>query len=232
MSSWGESYDRKVSLAASVTCFSNDCHSPEDGRFCDGDSKPGPKAGNYDEYGRQVNQTGELHGRRKIREVRVSGNLVYVPLSDDEHGPTAIVDIDDLEIVNKYGWYLNKDGHPYASVRGKGTPMHQVLTGEKNPDHINRDKLDNRRANFRPADKTKNEANTGPRKTNTSGYKGVTFDRGKWVARIGYKDETGKDRAKNLGRFNTPEEAAIAYNEKAKELHGDYAYQNEIPEIV
>lgn len=223
---------RREELRGRVIEFYNQCHDQDTGEFCEADypGKPGTKAGVYDEYGRHITKSGELHGRRKVREVRVAGDVAYVPLSDDEHGPNAIVDADDVEIVNKYGWELNNDGHPYASIRGKSTPMHQLLTGEKNPDHINRDKLDHRRANLRTANKTLNEANTGPRKTNKSGYKGVSWDKvnNKWLAQIGYQEE-GRNINKKLGRFNTPEEAAEAYNKKSKELHGDYAYQNIIP---
>jgi len=54
-------------------------------------------------------------------------------------------------------------------------------------------------------------------------YKGVYFDKSrcKWMARIGYKN-----KEYNLGRFNTAEEAAQAYNNEAKRLYGDICYFN------
>lgn len=63
----------------------------------------------------------------------------------------------------------------------------------------------------------------GLRKSNTSKYRGVTFDksRGKWVSQI-----STCDRHLFLGRFDSPEEAARAYDTKARELWGDIAYQN------
>lgn len=58
---------------------------------------------------------------------------------------------------------------------------------------------------------------------NTSGYRGVSYDkkRDKWAANIGIKN-----RMIHLGRFETAEEAAIAYDRGAKEIHGSIAHLN------
>lgn len=87
-------------------------------------------------------------------------------------------------------------------------------------DHINGDTSDNRIANLREATRSQNimNAKRGPR--NTSGVKGVSFDkaRGKWVAEI----KAGTVR-RRLGRFDTKDEAAAAYREASKEMHGEFA---------
>lgn len=87
-------------------------------------------------------------------------------------------------------------------------------------DHINCNRTDNRMANLREATHSENVKNTPMRKTNTSGYKGVTWHKhtGKWAAQI-------KVNSKHihLGIFDTPEEAHAAYCEAAKKYHGLFA---------
>lgn len=91
-------------------------------------------------------------------------------------------------------------------------------------DHIDGNRLDNRRANLRVATKSENGRNRGRQRNNTSGFKGVTWEkeRGKWVAAI----MVGGKQAK-LGRFDTPEEAYAAYCTAARELHGKFANTGE-----
>jgi len=92
-------------------------------------------------------------------------------------------------------------------------------------DHINGDGLDNRRENLRLATNSQNQANSGIRRNNTTGYKGVSFHKtlGKWHATI-----MVKGKKKHLGYFDTPEEAAEAYNDAARKYFGEFAYLNEI----
>lgn len=95
-------------------------------------------------------------------------------------------------------------------------------------DHINRDKLDNRIENLRECPtKGHNTINSKPRSDNTSKYKGVTWHKnvGKWHCSV-FKG----GKRYYVGIFDTPEEAAIAYNTKAIELFGEFAYLNDIKE--
>jgi len=93
----------------------------------------------------------------------------------------------------------------------------------KELDHINRNKSDNRICNLRECNRSQNNANTLPYKNRK--YKGICFDKrcGKYRVQIGYKKENYY-----LGRFDTPEAAALAYNAKALELYGEFAYLNEV----
>jgi hypothetical protein len=93
-------------------------------------------------------------------------------------------------------------------------PTHQI-------DHINGVKDDNCFANLREATHAENNRNTGRRSDNTSGFKGVIFDRrngGRWRA---YIQKNG--RMRHIGGFDTPEEAHKAYCEAAREHHGEFA---------
>jgi len=96
------------------------------------------------------------------------------------------------------------------------------MTGEwpqKTVDHENLLKIDNRWENLREAGASKNGANRRKLKNNTSGFKGVAVNRGKWSAsiRVGYKSIW-------LGRHDTPEEAHAAYMAAAKEHFGEFAH--------
>lgn len=106
--------------------------------------------------------------------------------------------------------------------------MHRQLCGSpKNMeiDHINGNRLDNRRANLRVVTRQQNQWNAKGKKNSTSSYKGVWLRKrsGKWESAI----NTGSGQ-KYLGSFLSEEEAALAYNEAAKKYHGEYARLNRI----
>ncbi len=91
-------------------------------------------------------------------------------------------------------------------------------------DHINGNKLDNRRSNLRLANRSTNQANRGASYHNKSGLKGVchaphTKDR--WRAQI-----TVRGHKMYLGTFTTPEEAARAYDQAAIQHFGEFARLN------
>ena len=122
------------------------------------------------------------------------------------------------------------NSHGYRQIRVDGViyGAHRLafifMTGGLPPaqvDHIDGDKANNRWANLRPATPEQNMRNFDGRKDNRSGFKGVGFSAGKWRARI-----KANGVRHNLGRFDTPEEAAAAYNAAAKRLHGEYAVLN------
>lgn len=95
-------------------------------------------------------------------------------------------------------------------------------------DHINGDKLDNRRENLRVCLQAHNTANQKPQQNRTSEYKGVTRDvsRGLWRAQIKYRG-----KVKFLGRYSDECDAALAYNRAAALLFGKYARPNELVKI-
>jgi hypothetical protein len=93
-----------------------------------------------------------------------------------------------------------------------------------NPDHINRDGLDNRKRNLRPATHGENAFNKPKMKRrgiSASNFKGVSLDGGAWRAQI-----TKGGKTIWLGRFRNEEEAALAYDKAATDHVGEYARLN------
>jgi len=95
-------------------------------------------------------------------------------------------------------------------------PKHEI-------DHINGVRHDNRIANLREATRSQNRFNVPKGKTNTSGYKGVfqEGEGGKWIAKLVHKKKQCW-----LGRYATPELAALAYDKAAETVFGQFASLN------
>ena len=138
----------------------------------------------------------------------------------------TIIDKEDYDRVKDIKWQLTLTGYTIGN-NGKLMLSHFLLNHKSNRkifvDHINRNKLDNRKLNLRFCTKSQNACNAEKRKDNKSGYRGVFLHRGKWVATIAKNKKTYY-----LGSFNNKNEAAKAYNEGAKKLHGEYACLNVI----
>lgn len=136
----------------------------------------------------------------------------------------ALVDDEDFEGLNQWRWHFTNSG--YAARRAwpsnKIVLMHREImntpTG-KDTDHINRNGLDNRRTNLRVCTRSQNNLNKNKEKINTSGYKGVFWrnDQNLWLARVG---------TVYVGKFKDKTDAAKAYDNKAKELFGEFAKLN------
>jgi hypothetical protein len=149
------------------------------------------------------------------------------------NGKSAIVDDDMYEVLSKHNWWCNSDGYAirieYKDRRYyRQIFMHkEILKVEKGlqVDHINRNILDNRRSNLRPATPSQNQVNRVALSNNTSGFKGVSFDTkgNKWRA---YLIKDGEQM--NLGFYTSKEDAAKAYNIKAVELFGEFALLNDV----
>lgn len=161
--------------------------------------------------------------------------MIYVPLT---RGFQAVIDDDDLPLVEGISWQAMK-GQRSRTVYAKGftkgsqhtrklVSMHRLIVGAQPGqlvDHIDMDGLNNQRSNLRIVDYVKNARHRSMLRNNSSGFRGVTFVRGRerWVSRIG----VGGTHV-FLGYFKTKEEAALAYNEAALRLYGPDAQLNEV----
>lgn len=135
-----------------------------------------------------------------------------IPLSGGHGvGLYAIVDDDDYDRLSNHSWCLDiGGGYPMTRHKTKQYRMHRMIMPAPRgfvTDHINRNKLDNRKTNLRVVTNSENMHNVGIRSTNTSGYRGVTYSNRDrvWIAQV-------KVNYKNIviGRFKDKESAVIA----------------------
>ena len=169
-------------------------------------------------------------GPRNPRPITVIGDIGSVLLTRDH---TALVDAGDAGWLSKWNWgalcvasnkvYARRnrlvDDGPGSSV----ILLHRAIltpTDGMEVDHIDGNSLNNRRSNLRLCSRSENMRNTKLRSDNTSGLKGAFWDAytGRWIAAIGVNG-----KFKNLGRFDTAEEAHAVYCEAANEHFGEYA---------
>ncbi len=150
-------------------------------------------------------------------------------------GMVALVDGEDFERINTYKWCVLKhhSGRFYAirftgpRIFRKVIYMHRdVMNAPRRieVDHIHpEDTLDNRKANLRLCTHAENLHNHKKNTNNTSGYKGVSWNSRyhRWEAKIGFDNKHIW-----LGIFGTAEDAARAYDNAAKEHHGEFAKTN------
>lgn len=147
-------------------------------------------------------------------------------------GKVAIVDDEDYEELSKYKWHYHAKGYAARGTtvsEGLGRlyifMQRQILNAPKDMqvDHINRNRLDNRKSNLRLATRAENSRNSINSSKNANGYRGVKFDKryGSWSAQI---EVDGKHM--HLGTFESSDVAARAYDEAAIKYHGAFAMTN------
>lgn len=152
-------------------------------------------------------------------------------------GKYALVDDEDFKKLNKFKWWaLKKSGGRFYAIRTeqrngviKHITMHRAILKMTNSkihvDHKDLNGLNNQRNNIRPATVGQNIANTPSLKGSSSKYKGVVWrpEYKYWQVQI-MKD----GQYYHIGCFKDEKEAALAYNKKAIELHGEFAFLNVI----
>jgi hypothetical protein len=169
----------------------------------------------------------EIISKNKRKKVRYEfDGEIGMCYSDDSH--IAYFDKDDYEKIKGYGWSYGGENR-YVSARDYATKkyvrMHRLVMGSPpkgyDIDHINHNKLDNRKSNLRVCTRSQNMRNMGKRK-NSTGFRGVYKKRKKFTASI---QVNGK--SVGLGTFLTPEEAYKARVEAEKKYYGEFAYKDE-----
>lgn len=141
-------------------------------------------------------------------------------------GAEILVDDDKYHELIKYSWNNNKSGYPVGYIDGKCYSMHRYIINAHEDeiiDHINNNKSDNRLINLRKCNESSNNHNRTKKEGCLSKYIGVSYDKN----RKKFRAYISKDKKNfNLGRYNTEEEAARAYDKKAVEMYGTFANTN------
>ena len=166
---------------------------------------------------------------------------LYVEVERPRIGGSVAVLISECDVpfFMSQRWYANtnQSGSHWLSGGKRGhVYFHRAILNAPEGievDHINGDGWDNRRENLRLCNSSQNKMNQGkhylPKKIahpkggyKSSVYKGVWWDKKGWNAKI-----YAHGRKEWLGRFKTDVEAALAYNEAARRLHGEFARLND-----
>jgi hypothetical protein len=150
-----------------------------------------------------------------------------IPLT---RGKETVVDDEDYEALRRYKWYATTNGYAGRDFGRRGSHetvfIHQQIMGGSDVDHVNRNPLDNRRANLRYATRSQQMMNRNKQAMPaTSAYKGVSWDatRNKWRATV---QIYGKHAF--IGRFDDEHQAAFAYDVAATLLFGQFAVTNSV----
>jgi hypothetical protein len=151
-------------------------------------------------------------------------------------GQVAVIDAADVGLVERYNWHAQFESRgenwyaktserlPVEGYKYGRLPMQNVICGVERGvqvDHIDHNGLNNRRSNLRVATGQLNKANRRTFKNNTSGYRGVGRFGDRWLARIRVNG-----KGLSLGVYDSPEEAAFAYNIAATMYFGEFASLN------
>lgn len=153
-------------------------------------------------------------------------NSKLIPLTQ---GQFAIVDAEDYEWLSQYRLCAAKDRETFYAHRacnGTTVLMHWVIMRAPKGmmcDHKNHNGLDNRKGNLRLRTSAQNQYNKRPKKDCASRYKGVVLrsNRKRGRAKIGFNR-----KRIHLGDFANEVQAALAYDDKAIELFGEFAWLN------
>lgn len=148
-----------------------------------------------------------------------------------------IIDLVYYELVKEYTWYENQEGYIeslYTIENGKRKRifLHRLICGvvdddwrKVQVDHIEGNRLDNRREKLRICTNGDNQINRLPRKDNKSGVTGVSFDTRDriWKVSINYRGARV-----NLGRFKDKDTAIQKRKEAELYYYGEFSNYKEM----
>lgn len=143
-------------------------------------------------------------------------------------GKIAIVDDEDFEWISQFRWHYMNAGYAARREWNKNDKtstivlMHRKILNTPvgmDTDHINGNRLDNRKINLRICTRSQNNLNKIREKRNKSGYKGVVWipEKKLWKVHVA---------GRYVGKFKNIIDAAMAYDKKAKEIFGEFAKTN------
>lgn len=130
-----------------------------------------------------------------------------IPLTQ---GKFAIVDDADFEWLNQFSWHYHNLGY----ARGANGFMHRLINNTPvglETDHMNQDKLDNRRSNLRSVTASVNQSNKPISRNNTSGVQGVKWDKTRSLWKVSFRRN---HQTYNVGNFKDKDRAIARLNER------------------
>ena len=176
----------------------------------------------------QIRRHGKIfeRTRRDSNEIIEYDDYAEIVLynKDCEEVARTIIDLDDIDKVKDFKWYLNDNG--YVLCNNPKTRLHRLIMNPSDGmvvDHINRNRVDNRKSNLRICTNQQNSVNVNVSRNNTSGTTGVNYDKrsSKWQAYININGER-----KHLGYYDSKEDAIAARRQAEIDYFGEFAPNN------
>jgi hypothetical protein len=162
--------------------------------------------------------------RRKHNEIVYHEGYAEVLLYDKtgNEKDRSLIDLEDVAKIKNYVWCIKDNGYAYCRLPdNRKLFMHKIIMGTNHEiDHCNRNRLDNRKTNLRVATRQQNSMNQSLKSNNTSGIKGVYWDKNRqtWNAEI---MKAGKKY--HLGRYKHKEQAAQIRQSAELQLFGEFS---------
>lgn len=170
--------------------------------------------------------TGRINGKKnkKYNSYNLSGEYGIGYTSKNEE---FYFDLEDYDKIKEYYWYIDKNGYVVSCTAEEAILMHRLIMGlkkgdQQEVDHIYHKTNDNRKTQLRIVCYSENKMNKGLQSNNTSGYKGISYNKQyrKWEAEIGVYNHKIK-----LGYFENKDEAIKARKQAEEKYFGEYNYQ-------
>lgn len=195
----GRLWRKKLKADGKIVCGKHYCQFKKHGRFLDNSPRT----------------------PRDKNEIVVEGSVAYIFLYDKKYNVAgkAIIDAEDVEKVKFIKWRMNCNGYVLNNSHGDIFLHSRILNTTEMIDHINGNRLDNRKSNLRIATKSQNQMNV-----NYKGY--YRYKDNRYMAKIKLHQKQCI-----LGIFNYEEEAKYARWYAEKVLFKEFAYPKPEPEI-
>ena len=163
--------------------------------------------------------------RKRYNEYNLTGSY---GIGYTSKGEEFWFDLEDYDKIKDYCWTINNNGYAIAHISDttKKVLLHRLIMNPPDKmyiDHINHNRIDNRKQNLRIVTIRQNNLNKKKSVYNTSGVTGVYYKKNnnKWIANISID---GKN--KHLGCYETIEDAIKARKEAEEKYFGEYSYDN------
>lgn len=164
----------------------------------------------FRKYGRELDNN--TYGNKDKNKIEIMNSEAFISLCNKNGAlkATTIIDIDDVDRVTCHKWNLASNGYVSSGAGKEQMLLHRFITNcpkGMTVDHIDHNILNNTKSNLRVVTNQQNNLNKGMYAHNTSGIKGVVWDkaRNKWMSQIMVNNKTI-----HLGRFENIDDANMA----------------------
>ena len=130
-----------------------------------------------------------VNHNKKYNRIEIEGDIAKIYFFNSNK--FAMIDVEDIDKIKNLCFYNREKNYPTAYLKGEKVRLHNIILPNENKklviDHINRNPLDNRKCNLRIVTHAQNMRNTKLFKTNTTGYKHISFCKKSQLYRVAFE---------------------------------------------